>query len=193
MTEIKGRRRDASRNHDLIIEVARRSFSSGTTVSLETIAAEAGVGIATLYRHFPNRDALERAVRAAIFTEEVEPLLELIDESRPRWSFLEISERLIDLVARHRSASGTPINLFESIRDAPEEFSAPFEELVRRGVEQGELRADLEVGDLMWLLHMFVTGFGVPEATSAIRRRHLSLVFDAITPGRPEPLPPIEG
>src|SRR5690606_2326491 len=117
---------------------------SGAALSLETIAAEAGVGIATLYRHFPNRDALEREVRRVIFTEEVEPLLELIDEERPRWSFLEISERLIDLVLAHSAGSSVPVNLLESIRDAHEEFTAPFEELVRRGVENGELRPDLE-------------------------------------------------
>ncbi|WP_110240032.1 TetR/AcrR family transcriptional regulator [Nocardioides gilvus] len=192
MAETRGRRRDASRNHDLIVDVARRSLRSGVSLSLETIAAEAGVGIATLYRHFPNRESLEREVRRVIFTEEVEPLLELIDEERPRWSFLEISERLIDLVVAHSIGSGAPINLFESIRDAHDEFTAPFEELVRRGVEEGELRADLEVDDLLWLLHMFVTGFSVPEATPAIRRRHLSLVFDAITPGAHEPLPPTD-
>lgn len=192
MEEPRGRRRDASRNHDLILEVARRSRRSGVSLSLETIAAEAGVGIATLYRHFPNREALEREVRRVIFTDEIEPLLQLIDEERPRWSFLEISERMIDLVVSHSTGDGAPINLFESIRDAPDEFSAPFRELVRRGVENGELRADLEVDDLIWLLHMFVTGFSVPEATPAIRRRHLSLVFDAITPGRHEPLPPAD-
>lgn len=192
MAETRGRRRDASRNHDLIVEVARSSLRSGVTMSLETIAGEAGVGIATLYRHFPNREALEREVRRVVFAEEIEPLLELIDEERPRWSFLEISERLIDLVAARSTGSAVPINLFESIRGAHEEFTAPFEELVRRGVQNGELRSDLTVEDLMWLLHMFVTGFSVPEATPAIRRRHLSLVFDAITPGGHEPLPPAD-
>ena len=192
MTENKGLRRDASRNRDLIIEVARRSLACGQPVSLESIAAEVGVGIATLYRHFPNRDALEDEVKRAIFAQEVEPLLALIDEDRPRWSFLEISERMIDLVSRHHSFSGSPLNLFDSIKDAPEEFVGPFEALVRRGVEDGELRPDLEVSDIVWLLHMFVTGFAIPEATPAIRRRHLSLIFDAITPGEREQLPPVE-
>lgn len=193
MAETRGRRRDASRNRDLIVEVARRSLRTGVSLSLETIAAEAGVGIATLYRHFPNRETLEREVRRVIFADEIEPLLALIDEDRPRWSFLEISERLIDLVVAHSTGGAAPINLFESIRGAHKEFTAPFQELVRRGVENGELRSDLTVDDLMWLLHMFVTGFSVPEATPAIRRRHLSLVFDAITPGEHAPLPSADG
>ena len=117
-------------------------------------------------------------------------MLALIDQDRPRWSFLEISERLIDLVTRNHSFIGTPLNLFDSIKDAPQEFTGPFEELVRQGIEDGELRPDLEVSDLVWLLHMFVTGFAIPEATPAARRRHLSLVFDALTPGEREPLPP---
>ncbi|CAM5481177.1 hypothetical protein SBADM41S_04048 [Streptomyces badius] len=58
-----GRCADARRNHDRLIGEARRSFAEhGTDASLEDIARRAGVGIGTLYRHFPNRDALMNAV-----------------------------------------------------------------------------------------------------------------------------------
>ena len=52
-------RADAQRNHDALVEVARRHLGSrGVSTSLEAIAREAGVGVGTLYRHFPDRDHL---------------------------------------------------------------------------------------------------------------------------------------
>src|SRR5215472_11137461 len=55
-------RADARRNRERLLEVALRAFSSGEEVTLETIARQAGVGIGTLYRHFPTREALVEAV-----------------------------------------------------------------------------------------------------------------------------------
>ncbi len=69
-------RADARRNHDRLIGEARRSFAEhGTDASLEDIARRAGVGIGTLYRHFPNRDALMNAVFQ-------DALCSLLDRSR---------------------------------------------------------------------------------------------------------------
>lgn len=55
-------RRDAQRNRDRLIEVARDAFAGGGVPSLEAVARGAGVGIGTLYRHFPTREALVDAV-----------------------------------------------------------------------------------------------------------------------------------
>ena len=64
MSEIGTRplRADAARNRDRLLEVAVRAFAhDGPEVTLDAIAKEAGVGIGTLYRHFPTRDALIEA------------------------------------------------------------------------------------------------------------------------------------
>lgn len=53
-----GMRADARRNRDRLIEVARATFTNGKPLVLEDVAREAGVGIGTLYRHFPSREAL---------------------------------------------------------------------------------------------------------------------------------------
>src|SRR5437879_6401556 len=59
-------RADAHRNRQRLLEAARRAFASGSpVVTLEAIAREAGVGIGTLYRHFPTREALVEAVYRA--------------------------------------------------------------------------------------------------------------------------------
>ena len=60
---VRAQRSDACRNRDRLLEVAGAEFAAGgVEVSLEKIAKIAGVGIGTLYRHFPNRDALIEAV-----------------------------------------------------------------------------------------------------------------------------------
>lgn len=67
----KPMRADARRNRELVLAAAVRAFADrGTAVSLDAVAAEAGVGVGTLYRHFPTRDALVEAV----YREEVERL-----------------------------------------------------------------------------------------------------------------------
>src|ERR1700760_3870413 len=67
----KPKRADARRNYDAVIAAAREAFAeTGVSTSLEEIARRAGVGIGTLYRHFPNRQALLEAV----YVEEVEGL-----------------------------------------------------------------------------------------------------------------------
>src|ERR1700675_1521852 len=61
--EQEGQRSHARRNHEVLVVTAREVFAErGSDASLEEIARRAGVGIGTLYRHFPNRDALVEAV-----------------------------------------------------------------------------------------------------------------------------------
>ena len=65
-------RADARRNHERLLTEARAAFAEhGTDASLEDVARRAGVGIGTLYRHFPNRDALV----SAVFEDAVDELL----------------------------------------------------------------------------------------------------------------------
>src|SRR5690242_10445315 len=72
-------RADALRNRDRVLEAAKTVFSAGgSDASLEAVAREAGVGIGTLYRHFPTREALYEAV----YRREVEQLGELAESLR---------------------------------------------------------------------------------------------------------------
>src|SRR6202012_2860643 len=77
-------RADAARNRERVLEAAKSVFSAGgPEASLEAVARQAGVGIGTLYRHFPTREALYEAV----YRREVDQLVELAaplgDDSRP--------------------------------------------------------------------------------------------------------------
>src|SRR5664279_637485 len=68
---------DAVRNHERVLEAAKAVFSAGgPEASLEAVARRAGVGIGTLYRHFPTREALFEAV----YRREVQQLVELAEQ-----------------------------------------------------------------------------------------------------------------
>jgi AcrR family transcriptional regulator len=73
-------RSDAARNRDRLLVVAAKQFAAGNAVSLEAIAAEAGVGIGTLYRHFPTREALVEAVYRSELDELAERARRLLGE-----------------------------------------------------------------------------------------------------------------
>src|SRR2546423_3402717 len=80
-------RADARRNHDKLVAAARAVFTEdGTSAPLEDVAERAGVGIGTLYRHFPTRQALLEAV----YLEEVQAIARVAAEleALPPWEAL---------------------------------------------------------------------------------------------------------
>ncbi|MEU4242973.1 helix-turn-helix domain-containing protein [Actinoplanes sp. NPDC026619] len=93
-------RADAQENHERVLEVAARAFErDGTGASLKAIAREAGVGIGTVYRRFPTREALVEAV----YRQEVDQLCAAADELTLRaWM-----ERFIDFMATKRGLGET--------------------------------------------------------------------------------------
>lgn len=183
-------RRDATRNRSLLVEAARAAMRQGVVLRLEEIAARAGVGTATLYRHFAGREALEQEVYRTVLRDAAGSILDLVDEDDPRGSFVEMSLRLTEVLDEHRRPGAPPPDLVSILDGVFDELSAPFEELLRDGQERGEIRPDLDVRDMLWLLQISASAFSVPSATPQVRRRYLSLLFDGLAPGRAGELPP---
>ncbi|MEU1277694.1 helix-turn-helix domain-containing protein [Streptomyces sp. NPDC005805] len=151
-------RADARRNYERLLTEARAVFAAqGTDASLEEIARRSGVGIGTLYRHFPTRQAM----LSAVFQEALAALLdrsrELADAEEPCTALVEWLRALIRHAGEYRgltwalmSAAGT-----EGTGSAMTSCSVPLrvagERLLRRAQESGAVRADVEIGDLMQL------------------------------------------
>jgi len=147
-------RTDALRNRERILEVAKAAFTRlGATASLEEIAKMAGVGIGTLYRHFPTRDELiegvyrneveKLAAAASRFAEKLSPL-----EALRAWMLL-----LVDYIAaKHiiapalNTIAGGASRLHEGSRTI---LQGAIGELVKRAKRSGDLRTDLEAYDLL--------------------------------------------
>jgi AcrR family transcriptional regulator len=147
-------RADALRNRERVLEAAKIVFSSGgADASLETVARRAGVGIGTLYRHFPSREALYEAV----YRREVEQLGELAEQLKSETEPVDALRRWlssnIEFVATKKGMSAA---LTLAAQASPELRSYSFERLTKaagalldRAVAAGEIRGDVSPEDLI--------------------------------------------
>ena len=96
-------RADALRNRERLLEVATAAFASGADqVTLEAIARKAGVGIGTLYRHFPSREALTEAVYRTELAEVAASATQLVNQHPPAIALRRWMDRYAEFVAAKR-------------------------------------------------------------------------------------------
>ncbi|HUO30679.1 MAG TPA: TetR/AcrR family transcriptional regulator [Bryobacteraceae bacterium] len=150
-------RTDAQRNRERILEVAKAAFTRfGAQARLDDIATQAGVGPGTLYRHFPTRDALIEAV----YRSEVGKLAAAERELAERLPPMEALRAWMLLFVEHIAAKqiiapalnsvvGGPAKLYEGSRS---QMQGAMEALVKRAIQSGELRRDVDPRDLLWAL-----------------------------------------
>ncbi|MFG2968751.1 TetR/AcrR family transcriptional regulator [Streptomyces sp. NPDC048288] len=186
------RRRVDARSTAERITVAGRVVLGAGEGSLEQIAAEAGVGIATLYRHFPNREAIVRAVLEDILETDLLPLIErAADSPHPRQSLHGVATRLLDLIAEEKGLVTFASNFADVAVDILQRFSESLHPLLLRAQEQGEVRRDLTQDDIPRFLVMAVAGLAIPGSTPALRARFTALLFDSLNPANATTLPPV--
>lgn len=185
------RRVDARSNRERITAAGRAVLGTGEA-SLEQIAAEAGVGIATLYRHFPNREAIVRAVLDDILETDLLPLIERAAEAPlPRQSLQDIATRLLDLVVQEQGLVTFAGNFTDVAVAALQRFSDSLYPLLVRAQQQGEIRPDLTAEDIPRFLVMAVAGLALPGTAPSLRARFIALLFDSLNPANATPLPPL--
>ncbi|MCD0451675.1 TetR/AcrR family transcriptional regulator; helix-turn-helix transcriptional regulator [Actinocorallia sp. API 0066] len=186
------RRADAASSAARILAATRALVGPGIDkVSLEDIAAEAGVGIATLYRHFPNREALARAVYEDLFATEVMPFLdEAARHPSPVAALRAVAEKTLELIDSERGLFDRAGVFSEITMEALTRASAPIQAILKRGQDLGEIRPDLTPDDIPRFLVFGIAGMALPGATPATRTRLLTLLFDALHPAHTTPLPP---
>jgi AcrR family transcriptional regulator len=177
-------RADCARNRQLLIDAAKAAFAeTGMHVALEEIARRAAVGIGTLYRHFPTREAVVEAV----YRREVEQLSEAVPqllqdctaaEALHRWMHL-----FIDYIATKRliapslgPRTGPSSNLYAS---SAELIGSAIGTLVKRAVQSGEVRKDADASDL--LRAMIGVSYQNPDAGwEQSARRVIDLLMDGL-------------
>jgi AcrR family transcriptional regulator len=169
------KRADARRNYEKVLAAAREAFAEGgESTALEEIARRAGVGIGTLYRHFPNRQALLEA----LYLDEVEEVCRTaaeLDTDDPWEALTTWFERFIAYLATKQALASELLNYLD--RDA-ELFKvsrvslfAAGEPLLKRAQEAGVVRPDVTIAEVMQM----VIGIGKipnsdPEQTAHILR-----------------------
>ncbi|QEC50360.1 TetR/AcrR family transcriptional regulator [Baekduia soli] len=149
-------RRDAQRNRERILDATRAAFCElGLDVGVDEIARRAGVGMGTLYRHFPTKDALIDAVVDARFTElnaAAQSALAAPDAWEGLESFLLAAVELQAADRGFKDALTTWRRDEPGVRPARRRLHAAVRKLVGRAQEAGQLRADLAAEDVLVLL-----------------------------------------
>ena len=177
-------RADARRNRDRLIEVAVRAFSDdGPDVSLDAIAKQAGVGIGTLYRHFPTREALIDAAYRNELTRLCDSAADLLRELPPDQGLRAWMDRFVDYMTTKRGMGDALRALVASGGDpfaqSHGRLTAAITLLLRAGAAAGLIRPDVNPDDVLVGLS------GVSLATAGPERRDqggrlLDLLMDGL-------------
>jgi AcrR family transcriptional regulator len=176
-------RSDARRNRDKIVAVARSAFTvADDTVPLEGIAREAGVGIGTLYRHFPTREALVEAVYAAELDDVTDSAPAMLGEFPPDVALRAWLDRYAQFFMVKRGMINTLRAGWSAGRITPrtrERINAVVTMFLSAGARSGSLRADVQADDVTaMLLGIFLST--APNDTPEQTGRLLDLLVDAV-------------
>jgi AcrR family transcriptional regulator len=164
-------RADARRNRDRLLEVATAAFATaqGRPVSLESIARDAGVGIGTLYRHFPNREALVEAIYRAELAEVAAAAEQLLRRHPPQTALRRWMDRYASFVAAKRGMAESLHAIFDSGAMEPSQtrdsIVGAVDALLQAGVEDGTLRSDVQADDVVSSLIGIFLASGSPDQT----------------------------
>jgi AcrR family transcriptional regulator len=182
-------RSDARRNLELILQAAGEAFAEGgLEVGVADIARRAGVGTATIFRRFPTKDDLVAAVFEARLHEitaiaresaELEPGMEALRAFFERAICFQIRDRgFLENVGKRAFADDPPYT------DAMDEIFGALDRIVQGAKEAGELRADVQTGDLPVLLHAVCSGavFTSERSNDDLWRRYLDIMLDGLRP-----------
>ncbi|MGC5036699.1 TetR/AcrR family transcriptional regulator [Streptomyces sp. DT190] len=192
-----GVRADARRNRERVLAAARAVFAEhGIDAPMATVARRAGVGVATLYRHFPTREALVRGAFAQQMEACTRALTEALAASDPWQGFQQLVETVCALQRQER---GFPAAFLAAFPDSASQHTRArqraerdFTTLVRRAQASGALRADFHPSDLVVVLltHCALVT-ALPDDGAASRRlvAYLLQSFRADTAHRPLPPP----
>lgn len=190
-------RADAQRNRDQILIAARESFTQqGPAVPMEEIARTAGVGVGTLYRRFPDREALIRAVAQESFAQVLTDARAAVTEEPTGWEALE---RLINrshqlqVSVQLALVSDRARNILQhdpktvQLRDA---LMSELGQIVATAQQEGTMRPDVEAGDITLLFSLMLRQPPAAEGSEEHRLdRAVAIMFDGLRADARTPLP----
>ena len=172
-------RADARRNFDALLEAGRAAFAeNGSETSLEDVARRAGVGIGTLYRNFPTREAFLEA----LYVEEIAGLVRVSDESlalEPGDAFRAWINRFVEYAKNKRALLDGLNKESDTFKKCRVIMYGAGEPVLKRAQAAGEIRADADITDVLFM----VSGIaGVSFTDDAQRERVLQLALDGLRP-----------
>jgi AcrR family transcriptional regulator len=184
-------RADAVRNRARIVEAARQAFSErGLETQMEDVAKRACVGVGTVYRHFPTKDALVQALIVDKMERVAEEARRALEEESDPW---EAFSRVLWLGAEHQLrdralaqvVATQPQSTWRNAAEKETELGARMAELLTRAQKAGAVRADVRPDDIP----MVMCGLGAVVQNERSWERYMRLVLDGFRADATEPLP----
>lgn len=178
-------RADARRNRERILASARAAFAeSGADAQIDDVARHAGVGVGTVYRHFPTKQALLTELVRQTFRLFTEWAREALEAGGEPFALIEGLLRRIaetaagDVGVQYALASSAAQAARSEARAEQDELIAVIAELVERARRAGTIRPGIEATDIAMLICGVVSAMGPRPGFDW--RRHLDLVIDAL-------------
>ncbi len=178
-------RADARRNRGRLLVAAEEVFAErGVAVPVDEVAERAGVGVGTLYRHFPTKEALIAAVVATRLEQLCEQSRAAKDDPDPGAALFAFADRLGSQVAvKHDLADALAeagIDVKAQMADVMDEMTANVESLIVRAQADGAIRKDVAAKELFGLVVATCTASKTQGLDDAGRRRLIEVVFDGL-------------
>ncbi len=177
-------RADARRNRERVLVAAQVVFGEhGREAQMDDVARRAGVGVGTVYRHFPTKEALIEALAVDRFERILEVGKAALERTDPWEAFVEALWSGAELTAADRSFTEIvgeiqgPMPLPATLQ---QDMNDTFGELVRRAQATGMLRADLVIDDIPMLMCGIGLGARKTHSCPDAWRRHISIVIDGL-------------
>jgi AcrR family transcriptional regulator len=183
-TQAKRPRADAERNRTRLLDAARAAFASGQDpVTLDQIARDAGVGIGTLYRHFPTREALVEALYRKELGDLCASAGDLLLANSPDRALRAWMSRFADYVAAKREMADAMRAVFASgtvsVSQAREELAAAAATILDAGAADGTLRPGVRPQDVVAMIVGIFTATSIEGGREQLERM-FDLLMDAI-------------
>ena len=193
-TAARPMRSDARRNRERVLAAAEAVFSEmGLRAQIEEVARRAGVGVGTVCRHFPTKQALVEAVLEAMYESLLRDALRAAEQPDPGEAFRTFVFALSEFQGRHRALAehmATEIELPAAAQPVRDALRGAIEGLVTRAQVAGTIRSDIGPADISLLFS------GVAHATAlagdlqpVLRRRYVALILDGLRPLEASQLP----
>jgi AcrR family transcriptional regulator len=189
-TAVRQLRADARRNRERILEAAAQVFGEqGADAQMDDVARRAGVGVGTVYRHFPNKDVLMGELVTQKFTGFAEAAGEALKEEDAWEAFSGLLYATAEHMAENaalQDALRTTSAAFEYAEPARLELEAVMDKLIKRAQREGALRKDFKAEELGMLMGGLCASMSGPFPGKQDWRRHLGILLDGL---RAQPSP----
>ncbi len=192
---VKPLRADARRNRERVLEAAREAFADGgLDVQMDDVAARSGVGVGTVYRHFPTKDALVEALVQERFRQITGIVRAALAEPDPRNGFHAFLWAAAELHANDRALSeitAAQPGVMREIAQRQDELPGLMRELIARSQESGALRPDFDYEDVPMLMCGISRAMEQTGAADGCQRwrRFVTLLADGLAATTSRPLP----